>query len=455
MVDFIDRHSGWLFVLGVASLLLLPCFLQRGMFLDGVTYAGIASMLSDGIGTYAQPFYTHYLGASFYEHLPLGFMIQSWCFDLFGQHYWVERLSCLILFGLTIPGLTFIWRDLGLDKRGANWPVLLFVSIPIVFWSYRENTLEVPMTFWAVWAIALSIRAAQSYRAAPAVAAGLLTLAAVSSKGPTGAFPLAAISLYFMTIGKFEKRSLGVALVPVVTFVVVGSFLYQVDSIQIYVHKYLEQQLLPSLRGEREITSDHRYDILLDLLSEVAVPLGLAMLIYAVNRRTDRLRQIDKRKALFLLLIGLSAALPLMISLKQRRFYLLPALPYFALSIAAISYPYVHALVANLPSWSRRLSAILGLLLIVGSTIWMRLQAGSTMRDHELIHDCIALRDQVSEGDLISADHALCNQWIVHAYLARYTRVSLTRDRQQAKQLSSEPLPEGCDWKGRIFCLNQ
>jgi hypothetical protein len=51
---------------------ILPRLAQRGMFVDGVTYASIARNLSQGRGSFWSPFYTATIYPQFHEHPPFG-----------------------------------------------------------------------------------------------------------------------------------------------------------------------------------------------------------------------------------------------------------------------------------------------------------------------------------------------------------------------------------------------
>ena len=69
----------------------LPRLAQRGMFVDGVTYASIARNLAEGRGTFWTPFYTDTLYPQFHQHPALGLWLQSLWFRALGDHLIVER----------------------------------------------------------------------------------------------------------------------------------------------------------------------------------------------------------------------------------------------------------------------------------------------------------------------------------------------------------------------------
>lgn len=400
------------------------------MFLDGVTYAAISSMLADGIGSYDAPFYSLYLGEVFYDQLPGGFIVASWFFDILGQHYWVERLYCLVMLCVTIYGLRKVSLSLFDQEVSVRWIVLLYVTIHITFWSYREHVLEVGMTTACVWAVYLGIRAVQDRTIWAAIGCGLVTLLAILSKGPTGAYPLAVPLLYYITVDRLHGHG-WVVIIPTLTLGLLAAALYQVDSIKTFADNYLAIQLLPSLAGDCEVTTTHRAGILLDLVSEVAVPLAIALVVYMASTRLRRSMAIpttDWRRIAFLVLVAASASLPLMLTLKQRRFYLLPSLPFYAMAIAYWSSPYIKVLATALSQRSRRIAGGIGLALTLTAVTLMGLHAGGYARDQDLISDVVSIGTSSGQQALISADAEVCRDWATHAYFARYARLSLRCD---------------------------
>ena len=66
-----------LLTLAALAAALVPRLAQRGMFVDGVTYAAIARNLAEGRGTFWSPHYTATLYSIFHEHPPLGLWLES------------------------------------------------------------------------------------------------------------------------------------------------------------------------------------------------------------------------------------------------------------------------------------------------------------------------------------------------------------------------------------------
>lgn len=78
----------------VAALLLaltVPRLWQRGMFLDGITYAVLARNMASGVGTFWTPSLSTTVYPQFYEQPSLGLALQAAAFWLLGDHAAVER----------------------------------------------------------------------------------------------------------------------------------------------------------------------------------------------------------------------------------------------------------------------------------------------------------------------------------------------------------------------------
>ena len=115
------------------------------MFLDGVTYAAISKNLANGIGTLWQPQYTATFNQEFYGLPPVFFIIQSLFFKLLGNHFMVERLFSFGMLLLSGYALVLLWRTVTkpINLHQYAWlPLILWITIPQVAWTYTNNMLE-------------------------------------------------------------------------------------------------------------------------------------------------------------------------------------------------------------------------------------------------------------------------------------------------------------------------
>ena len=88
--------------------LTVPRMWQRGMFLDGVTYAAIARNMAAGVGNFWTPSFSQTVYPRFAEQLPLALGLEAVAFALFGDHPAVERgyaITVFLLNGLLVAAI--------------------------------------------------------------------------------------------------------------------------------------------------------------------------------------------------------------------------------------------------------------------------------------------------------------------------------------------------------------
>ncbi|MGY0407078.1 MAG: glycosyltransferase family 39 protein [Polaribacter sp.] len=135
---------------------------QEGMFLDGVTYSAISKNLANGYGSFWEPHYTKTLFTSFHEHPPLVFIIESYFFKLFGNAFYTERIFSLATALLTAFGIIKCWKLLSdpSEIKINYWlPILIWLSVPLVSWSYKNNMLENTMGVFTIFSVYFILKA--------------------------------------------------------------------------------------------------------------------------------------------------------------------------------------------------------------------------------------------------------------------------------------------------------
>ncbi|HNK42678.1 MAG TPA: hypothetical protein PL002_15935, partial [Flavobacteriales bacterium] len=153
-----SRALTWL-TAGVFAALLLPRLAQDGMFMDGELYAAVAHNEARGYGTFWLPRFSERGVAglpAFHEHPPLFFGLLATWFRIFGSGFWVERAFSLFTALLLAGLLVLLWRQLIPGDRGRRaswWPILLWIIVPTVFWSYHNNMIENTMGLFTTAAV--------------------------------------------------------------------------------------------------------------------------------------------------------------------------------------------------------------------------------------------------------------------------------------------------------------
>src|SRR5690606_8532374 len=133
---------------GVFLALLLPGLARDGMFMDGQLYSAVAHNQANGYGTFWLPRFSEVGVAgmpTFHEHPPLFFGMQAVWFKVFGSAFWVERAYNLVIaLGIAVL-LGLLWRAWVPGEQGMRtvWlPLLLWIIVPTVFWSFHNNMIE-------------------------------------------------------------------------------------------------------------------------------------------------------------------------------------------------------------------------------------------------------------------------------------------------------------------------
>jgi len=117
----------------------------------------------------------------------------------------------------------------------------------------------------------------------------------------------------------------------------------------------------------------------------------------------------------------------MMISLKQRDFYLLPALPVLAIALALVAAQPAGVLLSRFRQRVKRFRVFrsLSLFLLMASTALVIAHAGEIGRDHELLSDVHRITEEVPRGSIIGIPREMYDEWDLHAYMHRYGMISL------------------------------
>jgi 4-amino-4-deoxy-L-arabinose transferase-like glycosyltransferase len=428
-------------VLALAVLLALtvPRMWQRGMFLDGVTYAVLARNLAAGEGTFWVPSYSATVYRSFFEQPPLGVALQAAAFALFGDHPWVERgysVVVLLLHGLVIAA---IWRRL--LPRAYDWlPVLFWVIPSIVTWGAVNNMLENTQSLFTSLAVYLLFRGAAADSAGRAAGWGMTGAGAVAAaalvKGPVGLFPL-VVPLLFVLLPverqpKHWSALAGGLLAAAATVAAALAFLpASRDALLAYFDRHLFPALDPSRGGGWSVADVSRH-LSVGILARLAAAAGLLWLV----RRRGRTAEVSVwRPAAFFLATGLSASLPLLVSQKMAGHYFIACVPFFALASGAAALPAVLSFRRESPGpWARRVPLLLaGGLLVAIPAVLVR-HGTLEPRNRDLIAAFDRAAGVVPAGATVGTCRGSAEDWGLVAYAQRFMRLSLTFEDQPANE---------------------
>ena len=445
----------WL-TLAVFLGLTLPLLVQRGMFMDGLLYTTVAHNQANGFGTFWEPRFSQegFAGLkTFHEHPPLVFGMQALWFRLLGSAPWVEGAYCLLIALLNASLLVALWRAIWPAPsrlRALQWlPVLLWIIVPQVHWCIQNNMQENTMAVFTIAAVLFTVHAAQSTMRPwmAHVLAGLCVFAASFAKGPPGLFPLGAPVLYTVLTGQGGTlRAWGGTFLATVVVVGLYALLMTWPEAHDSLLTYADGRLLH--RIDQAPTVDHRWRTLQHVVMAMLGPVIATLLVRRSTRRLPETEGVaSTRKALALVAIGLSGVLPLMLTMVQKSFYMVAALPLISVGLACWAAPGLLAW-SDRPGQGRMAKSLIervGQVGVLGVLICAVLLFGRSTRDADLLHDTDLIGAELPEQALVGVPEAVWSQWNLQSYLMRYHFVSLTLDGRTAWWLTqgSGPAPEG------------
>ena len=421
----------WLFLIGIVLILMSNSLLTEGMFFDGVTYASISRNMAEGQGTFWNPHYTQTLYPEFRQHPPLALGLEALFFKAFGDHLWVEKAYSVLMFLLSGLLIVMIWRRTTNNPRWAWLPLLFWIAMPLVTWCATNNMLENTMTVFVLLSVYLMIVSYQKNNKLWLFMAGVALFAAFLSKGFTGLFPLVFPIIYCI----FDEKRRWIqgpidTLLLVVTLAVLAGVMFLVFPPSFaYLKDYITLQVVGG--GLHEATVKTRFFIVFSLFLQWIAPLLMVAIILIMskvfNKEKHKVFEFppDRKWFLIFLLIGLTGVLPIMVSVKQRDFYMLAALPFFALAFGHFFLSIVNMMLLEIKQKTRKwmLLGASGVLLL--GLVLNVCHIGKYGRDEALIEE-VKQRIAAADGqNMIEISPEEYTQWAKHAYFMRYGKISL------------------------------
>jgi 4-amino-4-deoxy-L-arabinose transferase-like glycosyltransferase len=450
----------WLITFGFMVALTLPVLIKDGMFLDAMLYTSVSHNLSMGIGTFWFPqFSTTYHNAglsSFHEHPPLVFAIQSLFFKLFGNSMYVERFYTFLTMCITAFFINILWKEIYSEDdnmKKTGWlPILLWITIPVCFWSYSNNMQENTMGIFTISAVILIYKAIPSQKTEilTLLAAGFLIFLATMCKGLPGFFPITVPFLFWIITRKISLKETiiktsAIIIVPVVAYLILFNIPESKESLSFYLFKRVLNRI------SQDPTVGNRFFILNRLLMELLPQMIMIIIIISVAkiRKTRVLLSRNMTRSVFFIAIGLSASVPLMLTLVQKGFYFVPSLPFFAIGLSILIAPVVLNFQEkiNLKTRKYKIFLSLSILLLIATIGYSLMQKGETGRDHEMLSDVYSIGKVVPKFTEITVSAEIFNEYVLGCYFIRYFNISLKPEEKEEfymirKTMNSDYLPD-------------
>lgn len=427
----------WNITLAVLLTLTLSTLVQDGMFSDGVLYTCISRNLAHGLGSFWYPYFSETMFPFFHQQPPLTFGIQSLFFKLFGDSIYVERFYSFLTLCISAFLIHRLWQCIHKEEetKSISWlPILLWIIIPVTYWAYSNNVEENTMGIFTLLSTLFIYKgmSRSDVKISLLVIGSLFAGIAALCKGFPGLFPI-AIPFFYGLI--FRNRSLwktmAYSIITTATVVLAYGILLLNTDARTSLYAYLSDRVINSI--QHVSTENDRFYLVKQLTLELLSPFILVGILsillkmgaYAVNRNA-----IQKKTILLFLFIGLSASLPLIVTLEQRRFYLATSLPYYAIAMAMLVTPSIQNWMQTRSATTKtyrmfRLISIVLLLLSLGYSFSF---IGKTNRDADKLHDIYLLGETISAGKTIRVYPETWDDWGLHNYFVRHYNISLAKD---------------------------
>ena len=403
------------------------------MFMDGLLYSTVADNFAHAKGSFWHLYNSDTLHSNFHEQPPLYFWIMAGFYKIFGDSIYVERFYDFITLVLSAFLIHKNWQVVASEKlkKYSFLPIIFWITIPVCFWAYANNMLEISVT---VFVLSSSFFLFKYYfkqsQKQYLIIAGFFLIAGFLTKGFVALFPIAIPFFYFIVFHKIALRkwltdSLLLSIIPI--FVIAIIFLF--ENSRTGFTTYLTQRVFHSISSVS--TVNNRFHILGRMSMELLPIILLNFLILTIRFLAKRKKSelYFDRKFLFLLLIALSASLPLMITKEQRGFYLVNSFPYYAITIVWLFIPMWQKIVDYLSerNWAKKWGHIIGISLIVIGLSYSFLQIGKYNRDEKILKDIEVLQPILKNKNIISVNKELWKRWNLHSYFMRFMNISLDR----------------------------
>ncbi len=426
-----NLYPFYLSVFGIILIIISPSLLSDGMFLDGLLYAVISKNLANGIGDFWHLHLTKTLSSIFFEHPPLAFGLQSLFFKILGDSIFVEKLYSFLTYVVTGIIIVKIWKKLIVNNSNQTaWlPLLLWITIPLVFWAIPNNMLENTMMIFTSLSVLFILKSFENRRFLYLFLAGLSLFGAFLCKGFVGLFTFSFIFWIFIIKRNINFKRFFIdtsvlffsALLPLIVlyFAVPES----IDNILAYINK----QVVGSVQNVQ--TVETRFFILIRLFLEL-IPMFLLIILLVAFTFKVKFSNSNIKWFWVFLLLGLSGVIPIMISMKQRGFYILATFPLFSIAFALLIVERVDYLIKkiNTKGVKFKIYKYASILIFAIGVSLVLYNSNKIGRDKDKIEDVHSVGDIVSKNTIIAIEPKIRTDWSLHGYFARYYSISLNHN---------------------------
>ena len=423
----------WILAISAVCVLIISQLVQDGMFMDGMIYVTVSRNLADGLGTFWDPYFSDTLMTSYHEQPPLYFGLLALFFKVLGTSMYVERLFSLVCLAVTCFYMHLFWKKLFVSSKEIaqhSWiPVLFYVITPVCFWAYTNHVEETVMAIFATMA-SYYVYCALFLKERPIlyfILGGTFIFLSGLTKGVQGMFPIAAVGIYWL-ISKdisFGKMVLWTLFLIGVPAFILGILWFSNEDVSASFISYYHDRYVPTFTNEMD-TTGNRFDILIKVFLEIlpiAIISGIVLIISRKLKSQDKHPLHFKNSMIWLILLGLSGTAPLMVTLEQRGFYIVTAMPLFVLAVSMLAAPRITSIIEH--SKSTKILNFSMIVLLSCSIVFCYAQIGKYKRNENTLTDIYKLKQIVPENTLVGFPSKMYSEWAFRAYMMRYNKNSM------------------------------
>lgn len=421
----------FLFVLGIFFIAIAPKHFSHGMFMDGVYYATVARNMAENLGSFWNPMLTETLGKNFHEHPPLAFGFQSLFFTVFGDYHWVEKLYSLLCYLIGGTLVINLWKKITPQNlQSFFWlPLLLWLTIPKMVWGTSNNLLENTMMLFLLASVIYQIKGLNTNKLWPFLVAGIMLFLGFLSKGFTSLFPLSFLFFYWVFIQPFsfweliKKYSMllsGLILPFGILFLV---FPASIESLT----DYYNIQIIGGMSSDQASVGS-RFYIIRRVSQELLTMIILTILVLGIWKYKNKASSIKLPPLFFVFLTtALSGVLPILISMKQSTFYVIPAFPLFSIAFAILVATYAKNWINSFSKHQKffRIFKFISIALFVAGSIVIWLPINQINRDKAKLTDIILVTTVIDEHENIGIHKSIRREWSYYSYFYRYGKINI------------------------------
>jgi 4-amino-4-deoxy-L-arabinose transferase-like glycosyltransferase len=427
-----NRVVIWLWIM-IIVWIVMGRLSHQSLFGDGLLYASMSRNLADGLGDYwhlyfSDGYWLPDMPKYYYENPPLMIWIESFFFRALGDHWWTEKIFCLVLYLSNVLAFRYVWQGLNnhIPSLSKSWlyAVIAWIFIPVSIWATVNNMMDTMLLFWCLLAIGSLLRALKVESLKHAFIAGLFIFLGILTKGPVALYPLALPGVVWFIIRPISfNKSLYItffSLLVSITGVIV--LMYFSEGASEYFGRFWSQRLLAVITGSRAdmaLSGWSRVYIVYQYFLEGGLSLVLILLFMWKGSKQDT-KEIQKWAFVF---IGLSlcATLPIIASTKQSGIYLVPGLPMLSLGLGIV-------MDHQRFDWAKKTSEAIIKGLMVASAVGLIVffnKVGKFGRDNELISSIKAIQSYVPPRTVLCVDSLTNEDFKIHGYVQRIGKYSL------------------------------